>query len=620
MAINLLLDLEKEVIAYAATRGASLLPQVRPTQLSGLEINPYAQQLAQVVIWIGYLQWMHHNGFNAPRDPILEPIESIRLMDAILDLSDRENPKEPEWPAADFIVGNPPFLGGSKIRSEIGDDYVQALFKCYSGRIPAFSDLVCYWFEKSRSAIEVNNHTRVGLLATQSIRGGANRVCLDRICLNGAIFWAISDREWFLEGATVRVSIIAFDSGSEQHRVLDSCPIAKINADLTTGVDVTVAKLLRDRQGMCFMGASPKAPFDISESQAIALNQLPLNPHQCANSDVVRRVASGIDLTRRDRLTWTLDFGTLDQDSAASYEAPFEYIKLNVLPVRKTRRADYRGMWWQYARPRPELRVSLRNLSRWIATPEVAKHRIFVWVKSEVLCNQQTLVFASPFDYDFGVLHSRIHEVWSRAKGTQLREEESGFRYTPTTCFETFPFPEPTDAQREAIAAAAKELDTLRNNWLNPPEWTREEVLEFPGSIAGPWARYVHEPNAQGLGTVRYPRWVPKDAECAKKLAKRTLTNLYNERPTWLDLIHKRLDAAVFAAYGWPANLSDDDLLAKLLALNLERAAAQADAPTAPAEPEDDEGDENEVRVKPAHKKRSKAPPSAVKPASRKAE
>jgi hypothetical protein len=120
------------------------------------------------------------------------------------------------------------------------------------------------------------------------------------------------------------------------------------------------------------------------------------------------------------------------------------------------------------------------------------------------------------------------------------------------------------------IAAAARELDQLRNNWLNPPEWTRQEILEFPGTVGGPWSRYVQDADARGIGIVRYPRTIPKDEECAKQLAKRTLTNLYNTRPTWLDLAHKRLDAAVAAAYGWPAELSDDEILSRLLALNLE--------------------------------------------------
>ena len=175
--------------------------------------------------------------------------------------------------------------------------------------------------------------------------------------------------------------------------------------------------------------------------------------------------------------------------------------------------------------------------------------------------------------------HSKLHELWSLSLGSQLREKQSGNRYTPTTCFETFPFPRPTPAQEAAIAAAAKELNALRERWLNPPEWTVEKILEFPGSTTGPWSRYLDAQTVDaqtGIGTVRYPRLEPRDADCAAKLKKRTLTNLYNERPAWLDLAHKKLDAAVAAAYGWPADLTDEQILEKLLALNLARAAAEA--------------------------------------------
>ncbi len=229
VAFNLLLDLEKEVIAYAAGHGVSLLPQVRPTQLAGIEINPYAQQLAQVVIWIGYLQWMHHNGFNPPRDPVLEPIESIRQMDAILDLSDPEHPKEPEWPKADYIVGNPPFLGGKRILSECGEVYTNAMRKVWSDRLSPFSDLCCYWFEKPRRQIEERNCERAGLLATQSIRGGANRTVLERIKKSGDIFFAESDREWVLDGATVHVSMVGFDDGKEPQRTLNNESVSEVH-------------------------------------------------------------------------------------------------------------------------------------------------------------------------------------------------------------------------------------------------------------------------------------------------------------------------------------------------------------------------------------------------------
>ena len=199
---------------------------------------------------------------------------------------------------------------------------------------------------------------------------------------------------------------------------------------------------------------------------------------------------------------------------------------------------------------------------------------MFAWLSSPTEPDHQLYVFARNDDFFFGVLHSRAHETWGLRLGTRL---ETRPRYTPTTCFETFPFPTPTEGQRHAIEDAGKKLDELRSRWLNPPEWTRTETLEFPGSADGPWKRYVDPAtvDARGIGTVRYPRLVPKDAECAKHLKKRTLTNLYNERPTWLDLAHRRLDEAVFAAYGWPADLSDDELLARLLELNLSRASQQ---------------------------------------------
>src|SRR5438552_3885845 len=243
---------------------------------------------------------------------------------------------------------------------------------------------------------------------------------------------------------------------------------------------------------------------------------------------------------------------------------------------------------------RPEMRRATEHLPRFLVTTTTSKHRVFVWLQPPTLPDHQLIVFASSEDFFFGVLHSRFHEVWALKQGTRL---ETRPRYTPTTCFETFPFPRPTPAHEVAIAAAEKELNELRERWLNPPEWTVERVLEFPGSIGGPWHRYI-DPSTinpqQSTGLVRYPRLVPQDADCAAKLKKRTLTNLYNERPAWLDLAHKKLDAAVAAAYGWPADLSDEQILERLLALNLERAAEEANAakmkkPKASREKKEDE-------------------------------
>ena len=289
VAINLLLDLEKQVITYGSNRDVSRFPHVRPTQLAGIEINPYAQQLAQVVIWIGYLQWMHHNGFVAPNNPVLEPIENIRQMDAIIDLSDPENPKEPDWPQAEFIVGNPPFLGGKRLRSELGDVYIVRLFELWSGRVPPEADLCCYWFEKARRQIELEGSKRSGLLATQGIRGGANREVLKRIKETGNIFFAQSDRDWILDGANVHISMVGFDGGEETMRALDCKFVPEIHANLTAAADTTQAHVLCANADICYMGDTKGGAFDIDLKKALHMLTTP-NPHGLPNSEHHRSV------------------------------------------------------------------------------------------------------------------------------------------------------------------------------------------------------------------------------------------------------------------------------------------------------------------------------------------
>lgn len=539
VSLQLLLDLEKEVINYAGDLGLTrFFSMVSPAQLYGIELNAYAHELAQVTVWIGYIQWLRENGFGFPPEPILKALKNIELKDAILAFDDSGQPVEPEWPTATVIVGNPPFLGGNKIRAELGDEYVEALFRLYNGRVPAFADLVCYWFEKTRAAIENVLVLRAGLLATQAIRGGVNRQVLDRIKATGDIYFAYSDREWILNGAMVHVSMVGFDRGSIQDRFLDGVAAEKINADLTARIDTTIAQVLAENQNTSFQGPSPKGPFDIDQELALQLvmggGEAPVD-----NRQVVRPVISAIDIGQRNRNRWTIDFALMSISEAQRYESPFAYVAKAVYPIRKTnRRAAYAEKWWQYAEPRPGMRKALDGKGRYIATPRVSKHRLFVWCRPEVLANDGTIVFAREDDYFFGILTSRPHELWARGKGTQLREVESGFRYTPTSTFETFPLPwppgqEPVDDPRViAIAEAAKALVAWRDAWLNPP----------------------------GLSEAQ--------------LKKRTLTNLYNERPPELAALHAALDAAVFDAYGWPHDLSDDDLLARLLALNLERGAS----------------------------------------------
>ena len=543
VSLALLKGLEKEAIAYAGLQGVRFEPRVHPSQLRGIEKNEYAHELASMVIWIGYLQWKQRNIIPLDNEePILQKLDQITLMDAIVDRSHPAGPREPEWPPADVIVGNPPFLGNKRLRTELKDKYVEAMFDLWDGRVSGGADLCCYWHEKARAMVQQGRAKRVGLLATQGIRGGASRETLKRIKESGDIFFAESDRKWTLDGATVQISMVGFDDGSETRRFLDGRPVEGINANLTSGIDVTLAARLRENAGTCFMGDTKVGPFDIEASLAQQMLGAP-NPHGRSNADVVRPWMNADDITGRSRNMWIIDFppGTTLEE-AELYEAPFAYVAEQVRPMRATARSgDRTGVhWWMHQRPRPAMRAALAPFGRFIATPGVAKHRLFAWVDSKVLPDHALFAFARNDDYFFGALHSRAHALWALAQGTQLRERESGFRYTPTTCFETFPLPWPPGQEPagglllEAIAEAARELDQGRERRLNPES-------EMVG---------------------------------AAELKQRTLTNLYNERPAWLDTAHRRLDDAVFNAYGWPPNLSDDEVLARLLALNQERAAA----------------------------------------------
>jgi len=576
VTLRLLKDLEQRVIAWGGQRlGISgEFPAVGPHNVLGIEVNPYAQKLAGVSIWVGHIQWMLANGYGFPRDPVLQPLDNIEPRDAVLAYDAEGHPVAAEWPEAEFIVGNPPFVGGKVMRTALGDEYVDDLFVAWSSAVPREADFVSYWHEKARESIQSGRARRAGLLATNSIRSGANREVLQRIKASGDIFMAWSDEPWVVEGADVRVSIVGQDNGTEMERFLNGALVAVVHADLSGGsdssVDLTRARRLGENLGVSFMGDTKVGPFDIDGELARRMLALPTNVNGRPNSDVVVPWVNGLDLTRRPRGMFIVDFppGTAESE-AAQYEAPFAYIEEHVRPMRRNARSgDRTGVsWWLHQRPRPEMRAALHSLNRFVGTARVAKHRMFVWLMAPTLPDSRLIVFARDDDYAFGVLHSRVHELWSLRTGG-WHGVGNDPQYTPTVSFETFPFPWPlstldadlTEEQREhrdAIGAVAAALDARRRLWLNPPDLVREEPDVVPSLP---------------------PRLVPVDAAAAKELAKRTLTNLYNLRPTWLQHLHAALDAAVFAAYGWPespSELDDETMLGRLLALNLERAAEQ---------------------------------------------
>lgn len=593
LALQALKDIELRVGLEAEELGLERgFPEVGPQAMHGIELSPYAAELARVTVWIGDIQWMLKHGFAPSKEPILKTLDGIQCRDALIAYPKREaeeawrasqhragqlavtargdfellsDTAPAAWPSVDAIIGNPPFLGGSKMREEMGDEYTEALRKVYVDSVPGGADLVCYWFAKAQDAIESGNAKRVGLVATNSIRQRTNRPVLERIVNEGEIFNAWSDEEWVNEGAAVRVSIVCFSAkaGSAPARRLDGRSVGSINADLTgsesgaASMDVTQAKPLPENAGVSFQGIPKAGAFDIDGDLAREWLKLP-NPHGRPNSDVLRPLMNGLDVTRRSRGMWIIDFGaTMSEKDAALYEKPFEHLRQFVKPERdKNPEKSSRELWWRHQRPRPEMRAATSHLKRFIVTPEVAKHRPFTWLEQAVLPDKMLIVIARDDDMTFGIVSSRIHVVWALALGGRMGMGNDP-RYNPTQCFQTFAFPTPDKTIATDIATAAKRLNDLRENWLNPPEW----VDVVPEVVAG------------------YPdRIIPKP-EYAKAIKERTLTNLYNARQKgevqWLEDAHRTLDAAVARAYGWSdytPEMSDEEILRRLLKLNLERA------------------------------------------------
>ena len=562
LALQALKDLEHRVQIEAEVLGFQPeLPEIGPGNVKGIEVNAYAAALARVSVWIGEIQWMRRNGSVEARDPILARLDAIECRDAILS-PDRA---EPDWPEADVVIGNPPFLGEKRQLARLGEYYMSRVRKTYAGRVPASADLVCYWFEKAGRHIASGKAKRAGLVATNSIRGGANRRALQAAVKSRRIFEAWSDEPWVIDGAAVRVSLVCFSRADDKSVFgarFDGQPVDEIHTDLTArrggaGVDLTSVRILPENADVAFMGDTKGGPFDVAGDQAREWLQLPANPNGRTNADVLKPWVNGMDLTRRPAGKWIVDFGlSMSAGDAALYEEPFRWVKEHVWPTwNKQREAERRNQWWLHHRPRPKMWAALGGLTRYLATPTVAKHRLFVWCDTRVCPDHQLIVVTRDDDTTFGILHSRFHEIWSLRLGTSLEDRP---RYTPSTTFETFPFPPgltpnilaadyASDPRAVAVALEARRLVELRDRWLNPPEWVEWVDEPVPG----------------------YPkRPVPRNEETAKALKKRTMTNLYNARPQWLADAHDALDAAVAAAYGWPAEISNEDALRELLVLN----------------------------------------------------
>ncbi len=567
VALLSLKDIEHKANLEAEVLGLTReFPRVGPESVLGIELNPYAAELARVSVWIGEIQWMRRNGFAAAKNPILRPLGTIENRDAVLTIDRDGKPQRAEWPEADVVVGNPPFLGAGKHLRELGDEYTAKLRQAYKGKVPESADLVSYWF--AQCVQHSSQLKRIGLVASNSIRSSGSNVPIQEFAKNFQIFCAWSDLPWVVEGAAIRVSLVCGARIPTDMITLDGIQVEYISPALSLTANKPIK--FHAQRNIIFRGPPKIGPFDVPGSEARNWLQTPLNPNGEPNSNVLRPLWIANDVVRRNSDRWIIDFVDMTKEEAALYEIPFRHTYDHVRPVRESnRRVARRENWWLHGETIPALRKAMSLHERIIVTPMVSKHRIFRWMPVAVLPDQRLMAICRNDDVTFGVLHSRFHENWT-LENCSWHGAGNDPVYNAGNVFETYPFPKgltpdipaadyADDPRAQAIATAAARLDELRENWLNPADLVRREPEVVPG----------------------YPDQIlPVDADAAKELKKRTLTNLYNARPAWLDHAHAALDEAVAEAYGWGNDwragvLTDDEMLARLFRLNQERAAAE---------------------------------------------
>jgi hypothetical protein len=545
---------------------------VGPRQLLGLELNPRAAAIADVVLRIGYLQWhLRTYGLTQLREPLLDDYQNIRQQDAVLsyDGPDFANPRPAAWPEADFIVGNPPFVGASRMREALGDAYTLALRKTYTGQVTDSSDLVMFWWQRAAAEVQAGRAERFGFITTNSLRQTFNRRVMQPF-LEGdkpplALAFAIPDHPWVdsADGAAVRVAFTVVDQAASQFngqllRVLSEKPIAgddaaevtfgsqegRIQPDLTIGADLDAVQELHANDGLANRGVSLfGAGFIVAPAQAasLGLGEIPgLEKH-------IVPYRHGRDLTDKPRGVLVIDLlGLNEQQVLSQYPAVYQHLWENVKPERdRNNRPSRRDNWWLFGETNPKLRRMLAGLPRYIATVETAKHRFFQFLDASILPDNMLVAIALDDAYYLGTLSSRAHVVWALAAGGTLEDRP---RYNKTRCFDPFPFPTATADQQARIRELAEALDSHRKRQQGlHPSLTLTDLYNVVEKLRA----------GQPL------------------TAKEQATHEHGLAAVVLSL-HQQLDAAVAAAYGWPAGLPDAELLSRLVQLNHERAQEEA--------------------------------------------
>jgi hypothetical protein len=587
---------------------------VDPHQLLGLELNPRAAVVADLVLWIGYLQWhFRTRGDAQPPIPVISNFHNIVEADALLtwkkklplldkqgnavtqwdgvttkkhpttgqDIPDEDariavyeftDVKQAKWPEADFIVGNPPFIGGKDIRAELGDGYVKALRKAYD-LVPDSADFVMYWWQRAAELARAGKIRRFGFITTNSLPQVFNRKVVaqnlsaasDVKLAPLSLIFAIPDHPWLksalsdgqaaTDHAAVRIAMTVGERGehlghlyrvkSEGDTSAEGTDVelteetGRIFADLTIGVNVSSAMPLDANADLSSRGVSLHGSGFIvtaEEAQAIGLGRISgLEKH-------IRPYLNGRDLTGVSRNVMVIDlFGLSSEQVRRHFPEVYQRVYDLVKPERdQNRRASYKEKWWIFGEPRSAFRPALKGLPRYISTVETAKHRIFVFLDASVLPDNKLVNIALSAAHSLGVLSSRIHLSWALAAGSTLEDRPV---YVKTTCFDPFPFPAANETQQQSIGEIAERLDAHRKRQQQlHPRLTLTEMYNVLEKLRGNEELTVENHATYEMGLIGILRQ-----------------------------IHDELDEAVFAAYGWSPNLSTEQILANVVALNAQR-------------------------------------------------
>ncbi len=615
--------LEGEVLAAINSYGHTGLldlgggTTVSPRQLLGLELNPRAAAIADVVLRIGYLQWhLRTHGVTQLAEPLLDEYQNIRQQDAALQhdppvprldahglpvtrwdgttrlhpatgqpipdetartpVFDYPNPQPAAWPEADFIVGNPPFVGPARMRDALGDGYTEALRKAYKGKVPDSADLVMYWWYNAAAAVQRGPAERFGFITTNSLKQTFNRRVMQPF-LEGepaplTLTFAIPDHPWVdsNDGAAVRIAMTVAErtsatstaggqllnlktesvaEGDEAAEVTFLEQQGRILSDLTIGAELDSALPLKANSELIHRGVQLYgAGFILRDSETHEL--LSTEPQSKA---VIKEYLNGKDFAGNSRAAFVIDFfGLTDIEALSQFPVAYQRILERVKPERDlTREAKVREKWWLYGRTKEDLRHALSNIRRYIATPETAKHRIFQFLDTQILPDNKLVTVALDDAYYLGILSSRFHVAWAMAAGSRLGVGNDSV-YAKSRCFDPFPFPAATAEQQARIRELAEQLDVHRKRQQAlHPSLTLTDLYNVVEKLR---AGQPKEGVSQPLATVK------EHTINQQGLASVVLS------------LHQQLDAAVAEAYNCPPDLPDADLLTRLVRLNHERA------------------------------------------------